>query len=64
MPVPSGTQGAPSQQSAADAHVSPPGRHVVPRPLQRGTPSASSWHTPELPTPAQQLFRADETPQA
>jgi hypothetical protein len=59
-PVESGTQRAPLQQSAADAHVSPVWRQPVPSPLQRGTPSASSWHTPELPTPAQQSFRADE----
>jgi len=63
MPVASGTQGRLSQQSSAEAHVSPDLRHVVPRPLQRGTPSGSSWHTPLLPTPAQQLFADDETSQ-
>jgi hypothetical protein len=31
-PVESGTHGTPLQQSAADAHVSPVLRHVVPRP--------------------------------
>jgi hypothetical protein len=63
-PFASGTHGTPLQQSSADAHVSPALRQVVPRPLQRGTPSASSWHTPELPTPAQQSLRADEMLQA
>ena len=61
-PVLSGTQGTPLQQSPVKAHVSPPGRHVPPP--QRGKPNGSSWHTPELPTPAQQLFGADETTHA
>ena len=58
----SGTQGTPLQQSPVKAQVSPPGRHVPPP--QRGRPKGSSWQTPELPTPAQQLFGADETIQA
>ena len=61
-PVLSGTHGTPLQQSPVKAHVSPPGRHAPPP--QRGTPKRSSWHTPELPTPAQQLFGADETTHA
>ena len=40
-PVPSGTQGIWLQQSMADEQIAPPARHVVPRPLQRGTPSMS-----------------------
>jgi hypothetical protein len=63
-PIPSGTQGTPLQQSAADAQVSPVLRHVPPRPLQRGTPRASSWQTPELPGAAQQSLRAAEMLQA
>jgi len=59
--VPSGTQGIWLQQSMADEQMAPPAKHVVPSPLQRGTPSMSSWQTPELPTPAQQSLRADET---
>ena len=59
-PDPSGTHGAPPQQSAADAHVSLALRQAVPSPLHLGTPSASSSHTPELPTPPQQSFLAEE----
>jgi hypothetical protein len=60
MPCASGTHGESLQQSSAEAHVSPALRQVSPRPLQRGTPSRSSWHTPEFPGAAQQSFRADE----
>jgi hypothetical protein len=45
----------------ADEQIAPPVKHVVPSPLQRGTPSISSWQTPELPTPAQQSLRAEDT---
>ena len=62
-PVLSRTQGTLLQQSPENAQMSPPGRHVPPPP-QRGSPKGSSWHTPELPTPAQQLFGADETTHA
>jgi hypothetical protein len=62
-PVPSGTHGTSLQQSSAEAQVSPASRHSSPRPLHRGTPSGSSWHTPEFPTPAQQLLRDDDEPQ-
>jgi hypothetical protein len=62
-PVLSGTQGIWLQQSMADEQVPPPCTHVVPSPLQRGTPRKSSWQTPELPTPAQQSLRAEELPQ-
>jgi hypothetical protein len=41
-PFASGTHGKSSQQSSADAQVSPLARHSSPRPLQRGTPSPSS----------------------
>ncbi len=58
--MPSGTQGIWLQQSMADAQMAPPAKQVVPSPLQRGTPSMSSWQTPELPTPSQQSLRADE----
>ena len=61
--MPSGTQGIWLQQSMADEQVPPPAMHVVPRPLQRGIPRTSSWHTPELPTAAQQSLRAEETVQ-
>lgn len=54
-------QGIWLQQSMADEQMAPPCKQVSPSPLQRGTPSISSWHTPELPTPAQQSLRADET---
>jgi hypothetical protein len=65
----SGMQGTPLQQSPANAQVWPAVRHVqltppsassVQNPLQRGTPSASIWQTPELPTAAQQSLRAEE----
>jgi hypothetical protein len=59
-PALSATQGRSSQQSSADAQVSPPARQESPRPLQRGTPSLSSWHTPEFPGAAQQSLRAEE----
>jgi len=62
-PVPSGTQGARLQQSCADAQMPFFGMQVSPRPLHRGTPMKSSWQTPELPVPAQQLLRADDAPQ-
>ena len=39
----------------------PLGMQVSPRPVQRGTPMKSSLQTPELPTPSQQLLRAEET---
>jgi hypothetical protein len=58
-PTESGTQGVPLQQSAAEAQVSPAWRQGPPA-LQRGTPSASSWQAPELPTAPQQSSRADE----
>jgi len=58
-PLLSGTQGALLQQSTADEQVCPPCRQVVPRPLQRGTPSVSSWQTPLLPGAAQQSLRAE-----
>ena len=61
--MPSGTQGISLQQSMADEQITPPAKHVVPSPLQRGTPSMSIWHTPELPTPAQQSLRAEEMSQ-
>jgi hypothetical protein len=60
-PCASGTQGAMSQQSACEAHVSPIGRQSSPMPLQRGTPSASSWQPSRLaPSAPQQLARALE----
>lgn len=62
-PPASATHGRSSQQSSADAHVSPAARHLSPSPLQRGTPSRSSWHTPEFPGAAQQSLRADEMSQ-
>jgi hypothetical protein len=61
-PVLSGTQSAPLQQSPEKEQVSPLCRQVPPP--QRGTPNGSSWQTPELPTPLQQLLGADETTQA
>jgi hypothetical protein len=60
----SAVHGLLSQQSSADAQVSPAARQVLPRPLQRGTPNRSSWHTPELPGAAQQSLREDEMLQA
>jgi hypothetical protein len=63
VPCASGTHGTSLQQSSAEAQVSPACRQVSPRPLNRGTPSGSSWQTPELPTPAQQLLRDEDPPQ-
>jgi hypothetical protein len=63
-PLSSAVHGLLSQQSSADAQVSPAARQVLPRPLQRGTPNRSSWHTPELPGAAQQSLREDEMLQA
>jgi hypothetical protein len=42
MPSASGTHGKSSQQSSAEAQVSPALRQLSPRPLQRGTPKRSS----------------------
>jgi hypothetical protein len=56
-------QGTLLQQSAVEAHVSPPLRQV-PMAWHRGTPSGSSWHAPELPVAPQQSFGADEMLQA
>ena len=63
-PSASVTHGRSSQQSAAEAHVSPAARQLSPRPLQRGTPRRSSWHSPEFPGSAQQSLRAEEMSQA
>jgi hypothetical protein len=63
-PLSSGTQGTGSQQSAAEAQVSPVIRHVL-RPLQRGMPKPSSSQTPcFLLMSPQQLFETDDTLQA
>lgn len=42
VPSMSGTHGRSSQQSSAEAQVSPAFRQLSPRPLQRGTPKRSS----------------------
>jgi hypothetical protein len=60
-PAASRTQGTLSQQSDEEAHSCPAAMHVVPRPLQRGTPKVSRRHSPDLaPRPPQQLAEADE----
>jgi len=60
-PEASGTQGTSSQQSAAEAQLSPPTRQLLPSPLQRGTPSWSVSQMPPLaPSPPQQSARAEE----
>ena len=65
FPVASRTQGTLLQQSEEDAHACPAAWHVVPRPLHRGMPSVSSWHTPPLlPSPPQQFADAEDTLQA
>lgn len=62
-PLSSGTQGALSQQSAADAQVSLAALHS-PTPRQRGTPSPSSLHIMNLGvSEPQQSERADELEQ-
>jgi hypothetical protein len=63
MPESSGTHGAPLQQSLEDAHSSPVLRQAE-RPLQRGTPSLSSWQQSLLAMQPQQSLRADEIAQA
>jgi hypothetical protein len=66
--TPSGvvTQGTPLQQSDEEAQVSPAAwQLLVSRPLQRGMPSESRLHAPDLlPCPPQQLAEAEETLQA
>ena len=54
-----GTHGLPLQQSPVYAHVSVGFLHAV-IVWQRGTPTGSSWHAPELPGAPQQSSRDDE----
>jgi hypothetical protein len=55
-PFPSGMHGAALQQSADDPQVAPVDAQAVAT-WQRGTPSGSSTHIPEVPAPAQQSLR-------
>ena len=59
LPSAPGTQWPPLQQSSSKAHEAPSLTHA-PMAWQRGMPSLSSWHAPELPGAPQQSLRADE----